>query len=234
VSDPLPIGLELVEQRPAMYGSYARDDAIALLDPPLGRVLDVGCAGGANAPLLRERGATELVGIEIDEALAAEASRRYDEVVTASVEAELPWQKASFDTILCYDVLEHLYDPWSVLRRLRTLLRPEGRMQASIPNARNFRVWLPLVLEGRFHYEPAGLLDVTHIRFFSRRDAVELFERTGYHVAAVQYLPADRGKSRLAEILTRGRSAEFTAIHWYLLGVPAERRTAGAVAASRH
>jgi 2-polyprenyl-3-methyl-5-hydroxy-6-metoxy-1,4-benzoquinol methylase len=219
-----PIGLELLEHRRVAYGSYVRADAIALLSTPLGRVLDVGCARGASAPLLRERGATDLVGIEIDELLAAEARRRYDEVVTASVEAELPWPPASFDTILCYDVLEHLYDPWSVLRRLRAVLRPDGRLQASIPNARNFRVWLPLVLKGHFRYEPAGLLDVTHIRFFTRRDAIEMLERTGFDVISVQHWRPDRGKTQLAEVLTRGRSAEFTAMQWYLLGGPAERR----------
>lgn len=214
-----PIGLELLERRPPTYGTHARADAIAMLDGPLGRVLDVGCAAGGNAPLLRKRGATELAGVEIDESLAREARRRYDDVATTSVETELPWKQASFDTILCYDVLEHLYDPWSVLRRLRTLLRPEGRLHVSIPNARNFRLWMPLVLGGRFHYRAAGLLDVTHIRFFARRDAMDMLERTGYDVAAVHHLPSDTWKKRMAEALTRGRSVEFTAIQWYVLGL---------------
>ena len=73
------------------------------------RVLDVGCARGANAELLRARGATHLAGIERDEEFAAEARERYDEVVQGSVPEDLPWPPESFDTVLCYDVVEHLY-----------------------------------------------------------------------------------------------------------------------------
>src|SRR3954454_14788321 len=114
-------GLDLVSARGADGAPTAsRPPAArcALRREPLGRVLDVGCARGANADALRARGATHLAGIELDAEFAAEARRRYDQVVTGSVPEDLAWDEASFDTVLAYDVLEHLVDPWTATKRL--------------------------------------------------------------------------------------------------------------------
>ena len=93
-------GLELHRARGSNYGARVRTDALRLLDPPLGEVLDVGCAEGANAEALRARGATRVAGIELDEAFARTARSRLDEVVTGSVEGDLPWRPGRFDTAL--------------------------------------------------------------------------------------------------------------------------------------
>jgi 2-polyprenyl-3-methyl-5-hydroxy-6-metoxy-1,4-benzoquinol methylase len=181
-------------------------------------VLDVGCAQGANADTLRGAKATRLVGIEIDEGFAEVARSRYDEVITGSVEDKLPWAPGSFDTILCYDVLEHLRDPWSVLAGLRELLRPGGRVHVALPNARHTSVWLPLVLRGRFAYAPAGLLDVTHLRFFARRDAEALVRGAGFEVTGVEHQRPDTSHGRLARRLAPRLWPELRAIHWYVEG----------------
>jgi len=211
------VGLELVEQRGPDYGRQLHGRKIGLIPAPLGRVLDVGCAEGANADALRAGGATHLAGIEQDAAFAEVARSRYDEVVTGSAPDDLAWEPGSFDTILCYDVLEHLYDPWSTVRQLAELLRPGGRLHASLPNARSKKVWVPLVLRGRFQYEPEGLMDVTHIRFFARRDAVEMLEAAGLEVERVDHPPPETRKRRIASALTRGWALEFLTIQWYLL-----------------
>jgi 2-polyprenyl-3-methyl-5-hydroxy-6-metoxy-1,4-benzoquinol methylase len=215
-----PVGLELVKARRPGYGRHVRNQQLELLRRPLGRVLDVGCAEGAGADVMRGFGATHLAGIEIDEAFAAVASERYDEVVQGSVPEDLSWEDKTFDTVLCYDVLEHLYDPWSALRRLARLLRPGGQIHVSIPNARHKNVWLPLVLNGTFQYARAGLLDVTHLRFFTRRDAVRMLEAAGLRIVAVDCVPPGSRKRRMAAALTRGRVMEFLANQWYLLGQP--------------
>src|SRR4051794_17796967 len=105
----MAVGLELARER-TNYGGHAREDALAQLDG-VGSVLDVGCGEGANAEALRARGATRLAGLELDEQFATRAAERYDEVLNAAVEDDFPWDAASFDTVLCYDILEHLYDP---------------------------------------------------------------------------------------------------------------------------
>jgi 2-polyprenyl-3-methyl-5-hydroxy-6-metoxy-1,4-benzoquinol methylase len=217
------VGLELAGRRGDDYGRLVHERKLALLAAPLGRVLDVGCAEGAGIGVLRARGATHVAGIDADEGFAAAARERYDEVVCGSVPDDLAWPDQSFDTVLCYDVLEHLYDPWSAARRLAALLKPGGRLHLSIPNARNKRLWLPLLLSGRFRYEPEGIMDVTHVRFFARRDAVELLEAAGLEVLSVDHAPPETLKRRIASALTRGRAMELLTIQWYVLA----RRPAG-------
>jgi 2-polyprenyl-3-methyl-5-hydroxy-6-metoxy-1,4-benzoquinol methylase len=217
----MPIGLDLVRQRGAGYGGLVHEHKIGLLREPLGRVLDVGCAEGAGANALRARGATHLAGIELDEAYASKARERYDEVVHGAVPDDLGWPEAIFDTVLCYDILEHLYDPWSVAKRLARLLRPGGQLHLSIPNARSKELWLPLLREGRFRYQPEGIMDVTHVRFFGRRDAVEILEAAGLEVVSVDHAKPESKKRAVASALTRGWIMEFLTIQWYVLGVKA-------------
>lgn len=214
----MPIGLDLVRRRGADYGSLVHEEKIELLRKPLGRVLDVGCAEGANAELLRRRGATRLAGIELDEGFSAKARERYDEVVHGRVPDDLQWPRESFDTVLCYDILEHLYDPWTVTRQLAQLLVPGGQMHVSLPNARSKALWLPLLREGRFRYAPEGVMDVTHIRFFARRDAIEMVEAAGLHVLSVDHAEPETKKRALASALTGGRIMEVLTIQWYILG----------------
>ena len=211
-------GLDLSRARPGGYGSRLRSEALGFLAPPLGDVLDVGCAEGANAHALRAAGATRIAGIEVDERFAEVARTRLDEVVTGSVEGELPWPAGSFDTVLCYDVLEHLRDPWKALARLRDRLRPGGRVHVALPNARHTSVWVPLAVRGRFAYAPAGLLDVTHLRFFARRDAEELVRGAGFELTAVEHQRPDTGHGRLALRIAPRLWPELRAIHWYLEG----------------
>ena len=213
----MPIGLDLVRQRGAHYGRLRHEQKIGLIPPPLGRVLDVGCAQGANADLLRARGATQLAGIELDEAFATRARERYDEVILGRVPEDLRWPEESFDTVLCYDILEHLYDPWSVTGQLARLLRPGGHMHVSLPNARSKELWLPLLREGRFRYRPEGVMDVTHLRFFGRRDAVAMVDATGLSVLSVDHAEPETRKRAVASALTRGRIMEFLTIQWYVL-----------------
>jgi 2-polyprenyl-3-methyl-5-hydroxy-6-metoxy-1,4-benzoquinol methylase len=212
-----PIGLELVRERGEDYGRLIHEHKLGLIREPLGRVLDVGCAEGAGIDVLRRRGATHVAGIELDESFAAEARKRYDEVVCGAVPDDLSWADESFDTVLCYDILEHLYDPWDTARRLAALLKPGGQLHLSLPNARSKALWLPLLVHGRFRYEPEGVMDVTHVRFFGRRDAVELLEAAGLEVLSVDHAAPESRKRALASRATRGRIMEFLTIQWYVL-----------------
>jgi 2-polyprenyl-3-methyl-5-hydroxy-6-metoxy-1,4-benzoquinol methylase len=213
----MPIGLDLVRHRGDDYGRLVHEHKIGLLRKPLGRVLDVGCAEGAGADVLRAHGASHIAGIELDEGFAAEARKRYDEVVCGAVPDDLAWPGESFDTVLCYDVLEHLYDPWETARKLASLLRPGGQLHLSVPNARSKELWLPLLTTGRFRYQPEGIMDVTHIRFFGRGDAVEIVEATGLEVVSVDHAKPETKKRAVASALTRGWAMEFLTIQWYVL-----------------
>lgn len=211
---------ELLSERPPGYGDRVRTELIERLEAPLGRVLDVGCARGNGAALLRSRGATHLSGIDPEPEYVAAARSKYDDVVEGSVEEPLPWSAESVDTILCYDVLEHLYNPWQVLQELRRLLRREGRLHISLPNSRHRAFWMPLAFKGTFEYEPSGLRDITHIRFFTRTDAVRMVEEAGFEVCSVEHQAPLSRRSLLVHRITRGWWAELTTVQWIILASP--------------
>ena len=197
-------------EKPAGYFEQDRAELVRMLPRPLGRVLDVGCGSGGSAPSLRAAGAEWISGIELDEGAAAAAATVYDEVRTGAAEQELDAVSEPFETILLYDVLEHLVDPWELLRRLQRVASAEARLHVSVPNARHWTLLRDLAVRGTFGYTPAEHRDVTHLRWFTRRDLVGLLESTGWAVDGVDF-GALRPLSQRLAALTRGRSPEFLA-----------------------
>jgi 2-polyprenyl-3-methyl-5-hydroxy-6-metoxy-1,4-benzoquinol methylase len=143
------------------------------------KVLDVGCAAGELAARLREQG-HYVVGV--DAAASPGAEERVDELVVADLDAGLPRAIAGqFDVILCADVLEHLRRPDQLLAELRTRLGPSGSIIASVPNVAH---WYPRAraVSGRFDYDARGILDATHLRFFTDRSFRRMASDAGLDV----------------------------------------------------
>ncbi len=169
------------------YYGNCRLDVLALLEPTAGRVLDVGCGEGATGAALLHSGRADAVdGIELTTVAADRATTEagYGTVVVGDLEsADRAPLRADYDTIMCNDVLEHVHDPWTVLRTLvDDHLRPGGTVVVSVPNVQCAEVVAPLLL-GRFDYADDGILDRTHLRFFTRRSARALVEGAGLTVA---------------------------------------------------
>jgi SAM-dependent methyltransferase len=124
--------------------------------------------------------------VELSPIAANSACRIFDDVEATDVScAQFRFQTNQFDLIIALDVLEHLADPWSVLKRLRELLAPDGVLIVSIPNVAHYRVSWRLFFLGEWEYRDEGLLDRTHLRFFTRKTAVELLTSSGFLVTAV-------------------------------------------------
>lgn len=148
------------------------------------RILDVGCAKGLLGEVLLTRvPGREVWGVELDEDAASEARRRITNVLTGDVEAmrPLPFPRGHFDCALFGDVLEHLRDPGGLLQRLWAHLAPSAMLVANVPNVCHWSVVTGL-LRGQFMYEDSGLLDRTHLRFFSPDSFHALLEDCGYEV----------------------------------------------------
>ena len=151
------------------------------------KVLDVGCATGYLARLLREKGCS-VIGIEINQK-AAEIARSFcEEVIAVDLErvslAEILSDRL-FDVVVFGDILEHLRDPWRILQETHQVLAPSGYVVASIPNIAHGNIRLSL-LQGNFDYQEVGILDNTHLRFFTRKTLEELFFDTGYSIEATE------------------------------------------------
>lgn len=186
--DDSALGFLAAAPDPLRYENSTRDPdevafKIAALVPHGARVLDVGCGTGSVSEIVADRCAATLTGIEPDPARVALARRRGLDVVEGYLSANFFAEHGRFDAILFVDVLEHLASPGVLLRTVRPGLNPGGRVVVSVPNIAHWSVRRRL-LAGRFDYDRFGIMDATHLRWFTRRTLGLLFERTGYTVVA--------------------------------------------------
>jgi 2-polyprenyl-3-methyl-5-hydroxy-6-metoxy-1,4-benzoquinol methylase len=169
------------------YYSQPRADVAALVPETAERILDVGCGFGSLGRQLNAAKARVMHGIERNPAAADHLQGVYQRYLIADGEAGLEQLHAErYDCIVFADVLEHLVDPWAVLRKAREMLTPGGAIVASIPNIRNIAVLFDLVLRGRWRYQDSGLLDRTHLRFFTRAEIHDLYAAAGLTIERIE------------------------------------------------
>jgi 2-polyprenyl-3-methyl-5-hydroxy-6-metoxy-1,4-benzoquinol methylase len=151
------------------------------------RVLDVGAAGGHLGAMLADRGHT-VVGVERDPASAAAARKHYKAFYELDIEAGLELPEPAFDVVIAGDVIEHLGDAVAGLRILASRLQTRGRILISVPNIAFVTVRLGLLC-GRFEPAPRGILDATHLHFFTRRSVRRLVADAGLRVVRMRGVP---------------------------------------------
>ncbi len=166
---------------------YAPRGLIDLLEAPPALALDVGCFIGATGAYIKQKWPEcRVVGVEPVADAAAQARTRVDAVFEGFFEdmpaGEAGVKPGTVDLVVFADVLEHMRHPWAALRHVKEWLSPDGAVLVSLPNIRNLNVLKELVSESSFHYRPAGILDITHIRFFTKADALRMFAQTGFKV----------------------------------------------------
>jgi 2-polyprenyl-3-methyl-5-hydroxy-6-metoxy-1,4-benzoquinol methylase len=155
------------------------------------RVLDVGCAAGVFGAQVASTTEAEVWGIEIDPIAAAAAIDRLSNVINADVStalAHLP--KQYFDCVVFNDVLEHLSDPYSVLAQMKEHMASAGTLVCSVPNVRYFTVLYRLLVEKNWRYSDSGVMDKTHLRFFTIRSLAISLEQAGYKVVRIEGINA--------------------------------------------
>jgi 2-polyprenyl-3-methyl-5-hydroxy-6-metoxy-1,4-benzoquinol methylase len=172
--------------KPASYYANAREDVleIARRERLTGKkVVEVGCARGVSGQKLKALVGAELyVGVELDVAAAEQARTVLDQAHVANIEKTSPSdigiELGQFDLLVAIDVLEHLYDPWETLAAWAAVLKPGGKLLLSIPNVQNIKV-IARLIAGLWEYEEEGLLDATHLRFFTLKSLISLLSGAG-------------------------------------------------------
>lgn len=222
-----------MEQTP-IHDDY-NPDLLDFLPPGMKRVVEVGSSSGALARAYREANpGCEYIGIEIDPGYAAASERHCSRVIRGNIE-QLDEQTFSelfpADCWIFGDSLEHLYDPWALLARIRSHIGPEGRIAACVPNAQHWSLQASLNC-GQFRYQDSGLLDRTHIRWFTRTTLIELFTGAGFRIMAgrprifdepqrEQVLPAIRALAQAIGANPQQAADDAMPMQWLVMAVPA-------------
>ena len=159
------------------YYNNPRIDILQHIPNNTQRVLDIGCGSAALGIELKSNlgDDIEVVGIEQNYEVAKTVKNKIDKIIIGNIEEiNIPYNDGYFDCIICADVLEHLIDPWQLLTRLKLKLNDEGCILASIPNIANYKI-IKMLKKEMWHYEDAGIMDRTHLRFFTKSTIIELF-----------------------------------------------------------
>ena len=221
-----------MEQTP-IHDDY-NPDLLAFLPPNLIRVVEVGSSSGALAGAYRAANpGRHYTGIEIEPAYADASKRHCTRVICGDIER---LDDATFDSLFpadCWifgDALEHLYDPWSLLRRIRKRCGADLRIVACVPNAQHWSLQAALNA-GQFRYQPSGLLDRTHIRWFTRITLFELFASTGFRIVGgfprifdepqrERILPAIRALAQAAGADPQQAVDDALPLQWVVMAAP--------------
>lgn len=171
--------------------------------PDGSRVLELGCATGYMGAYLRDHKRCRLIGVEQDAAMAEKARPHYERIIEGDLDSPETFNAipGTFDIILCSNVLEHLRDPLALLKRLHSRLEARGRILVALPNIAHWSIRWQL-LRGRFPYQRCGILDRTHLRFYTYETAQELLQEAGYQIMRISF-DADSGIPLVQGIIRR-------------------------------
>lgn len=175
-----------------IYQNHFNPALLDVLAHPPRTLLDIGCAAGLLGAAVKSRSpGCHTIGIEPNQATATLAAQKLDRVLCGkfedfNLEAE-GIAPGSIDTVVAADVLEHMYDPWRVMTGLKPYLTADAQLILSIPNTRHLGLIKGLMDDGLWPYAERGLLDITHIRFFTLREIAAFLQQTGYRMEFVNF-----------------------------------------------
>ena len=176
---------EYYESKVSEYFQEERHEMLKYIPQDAQIVLDVGCSSGTFGQSLKSSRNIEVWGVELDRDAALDASKKLDRVINDAFSPDLNLPQKGFDCIVFNDVLEHLADPWSALAYSKKLLKDSGVVVSSIPNVRYFNNVWEFLVEKNWEYTDWGILDKTHLRFFTQKSILSLFESLNYEVESI-------------------------------------------------
>ncbi len=191
------------------------------------KIIDIGCGDGGLG--LQLKGSQkEIVGVERNEQLSQLAKQRLGRVICGDIESlDLPFPKGYFDCIFYADVLEHLIDPLGLLKKHSYFLNDQGCIVASIPNVRYYKVVRQLVYKGSWDYMEKGILDKTHLRFFTIVNIKELFSEAGYEIIQIKKNIAASRLLKILNFVLFNSLRPFLTYQYYILARKADIKISG-------
>lgn len=202
--------------KPPGYYENDRRDMLKYIPDGVKTSLEFGCGTGGFSAILKAKFDAESWAVEIDEASVKEAERKLDKVINADAyEALVEIPKHYFDCIVLLDILEHLADPYHFLNELKPRLKQGGIIVLSIPNIRYYRIFMDYVFGGNWEYKDHGVLDKTHLKFFTHKSIDNMFRQLGFEILMLEGIhPTSSRTFRLLNILTFGMFSDLRYKHY--------------------
>jgi 2-polyprenyl-3-methyl-5-hydroxy-6-metoxy-1,4-benzoquinol methylase len=172
------------------YFTNVRYEIIDLIPDGENNILDVGCGKGTTLCTLKKLcKAKKTVGIELNDfSIESDIKNSIDEIICGDIETFTPnLEKKNFDFIIFADILEHLINPHDVLNKYTDYLKDDGFIIASTPNIKFYRILFNLVFLDKFEYSDSGILDETHLRFFTRHEIKKMFEKSNLEIIYISH-----------------------------------------------
>lgn len=201
------------------YFRNTRKELAEMVEGKDNKILEIGCGAGETGDYLKKSGkASEVIGIELLESAGNEAARKLDRVIIGNAETlTLDFPKEYFDCVILGDVLEHMVNPWCVLKKLNLYLKANGCVIASIPNVKYIWVFIGLLLRDDWRYEEEGVLDITHLRFFTKKTMKKLFFEAELEIIEIKPNLCPWGlKSKFINAVTLGIFKDFFALQYHI------------------
>jgi 2-polyprenyl-3-methyl-5-hydroxy-6-metoxy-1,4-benzoquinol methylase len=186
------------------YYQSVREDMLKFISTGIKKTLEFGCGEGGFSALLKDRLNAETWAVEINEESVRQAAKKLHTVINDDAYNSLgKLPEKYFDCIICFDFLEHLVDPYSLLTLLKTKLAKDGVIITSIPNIRYYRVFTNFILHGNWDYKNQGVMDKAHLRFFTYKSIIKMFKELEFEVLLTKGIhPTSSRTCKIIQLLT--------------------------------
>jgi 2-polyprenyl-3-methyl-5-hydroxy-6-metoxy-1,4-benzoquinol methylase len=213
------------DTKSSSYFECDRTEMLAYIPQSTRTILEVGCGAGMFGRFVKTQRPVEIWGVEMDSDAAARASTYLDRVLTGAFPNGVALPERYFDCVVFNDVLEHMIDPWNALAAAKNHLTPEGHVVASIPNIRYLPILYRLLIRGEWTYTPTGALDKTHLRFFTKKSMLAMFDEGGFEVIRIEGIYAyKKWQVPILEVLFPHFTREAKYIDYAILARPKDQR----------
>jgi len=198
------------------YFSNNRQDMLFYIPDWVNTTLEFGCGDGSFSELVKNKYGSESWAVEIESEYAKEASGKIDRVINNDAFKSLPELPDNyFDCIIMFDFLEHLQHPWMLLEKIKCKLSKNGIIVTSIPNIRYYRVFKDLLLYGEWNYQDQGVLDITHLRFFTYKTIINMFNDLDYEIITMKGIHPTRSKNlKIINFMTFNLFSDAKYLHY--------------------
>jgi 2-polyprenyl-3-methyl-5-hydroxy-6-metoxy-1,4-benzoquinol methylase len=212
-------------EKPEGYYSEERREMLEFIPAGIKKLLDVGCGEGKFSGMIKQERGIEAWGIEPDKNAAKKAGRVLDRVINSGFSGAAGRLPAGyFDCVVFNDILEHLQDPYSAVREIKSRIADNGVVVCSLPNVLHISVLRRLLWNKDWKYEDFGVLDITHLRFFTKKSMVRMFTEQGYEVISIKGINPTRSiRFMIFNILTLGFFRDSDFLQFALTARPAKK-----------